>query len=1056
MRAGRIAFLAGDGVASADGGEGKKIVFQIQAADDAPNLSDSDPLTPDKDPVAAEISIVYVISVASGESVPINADKLLTPEIATLTAWKGSTVSGGLAVVVKLFGQESGDVLSLGVGYDTNKITPQWNGATGELSLGLAAGATESDIRTALGLLELKTALASSDSARRIWIFPTLSGVSGFRYRVDESAGLVRYYFYDGTDRTFSAASTEAAGRSLFGKSGYLGVFTSEAEKTIYKALWKADMHVAITDVTTEGKWVITAGPRQGQVLWDHTATKFGPGAEGSGWSTRTSFWYDKEPDDWTNSGRNPDGEDYAIIYRSNRLVQDVFDGSRNSISHHDFLVSEQEILTRKITVVRAPPNPILDVSLDDLQTTAQRPLILTENHISVVDLDTRDPLDASKVDASKIKLRVTNIVDGTLKRLTSTPSAWVDVDLASGTQYREFSLAQLQGGLIAFFPNADASTLTFDIQAHDGTHLSDSDPDTDGTQPAPVSIRVVALKEVEAGQKVALNDDSPRGALTPDAVTLQAWIDADSTLEIFLELQGAKSGIVVPEEGDVAEFLSLSGSVSNITATWDAGNDRLSLQGSASATVGNFEAALGALQLQTVRFKDDSTRTISVSPNVAGDVPKKDFYVREVKVGASPIEPLLSVRGFTKRLATAERYLVLTESHLSVDDVDTVLSNGDIDASRITFRVSDVVGGTLQERTSASADWVGMTEEALNGSPLGYYAFTLADLQGGLVSVKASAGVSSFTFKVQATDDGDPGVSNSPPHLSDSDRNDNQNDADPASVSISVVALKEIEAGQKGALNDDRPRGGLTPDPVTLQAWLDAESTLEIFVELQKGKSGIVVLEEGDVEEVLSLSAAAPNITATWDGTNDRLSLQGTTSATVSDFEAALAALQLQTVRFKDDSYRTISVSPNISGDVPNKDFYVREVKVGASPTEPLLSVRFGRLRVNSGQRLILGEEHILVDDVDTRDVDDNVDASKDHASDHGIDRRRAAKPLFELGKRLGQDSCRSSESVLGVHACGPQGWEDIHPGGKRDCKDRWWRGRKNHLPGAGCGRSG
>ena len=47
----------------------------------------------------------------------------------------------------------------------------------------------------------------------------------------------------------------------------------------------------------------------------------------------------------------------------------------------------------------------------------------------------------------------------------------------------------------------------------------------------------------------------------------------------------------------------------------------------------------------------------------------------------------------------------MLTESHLSVDDVDTVLSNGDIDASRITFRVSDVVGGTLQERTSASAD---------------------------------------------------------------------------------------------------------------------------------------------------------------------------------------------------------------------------------------------------------------------------------------------------------------------------------------------------------------
>ena len=90
-----------------------------------------------------------------------------------------------------------------------------------------------------------------------------------------------------------------------------------------------------------------------------------------------------------------------------------------------------------------------------------------------------------------------------------------------------------------------------------------------------------------------------------------------------------------------MAEFLSLSVGVSNITASWDGRNDRLSLQGSASATVDNFEAALGALQLQTVRFKDDSTRTISVRPNVAGDVLKEGFLCtrsegRGVSQGAS------------------------------------------------------------------------------------------------------------------------------------------------------------------------------------------------------------------------------------------------------------------------------------------------------------------------------------------------------------------------------------------------------------------------------------
>ena len=995
LRAGRIAILVGDGLAS---GGGTKVVFQVQAADEGlpatanspSHLSDSKPGTSDPDPVDAEILIVSAIRAASGESVPINADELLTPDAATLTAWKqtASTHSGTLHVIVKLWGYRDGDVLSLATGYDASKIRPlqfQLDGSTGSLPLEVLRGASASDIQTALGLVELKTAFASSDSARRVWIFPTLSEVSGFRYRVDESAGLVRYYFYDTTNRLFADATTEAAARSLFGKSGYLGVFTSNAEKTIYKALWKAGMHVAITDVTTEGKWVITAGPRQGQVFWDHTLNPkaFGPGAEGSGWSTRTSFWYDKEPDNWKGrGGRNPDGEDYAIIHRSNRLVQDVFDGSRDSISHHDFLVSEQEIPARKITVRRAPPNPMLDVSLDDLQTTAQRPLILTEDHISVVDVDTRDPLDATKVDASRIKLRVSDVVGGTLQKRISASADWVEMteEALNGSPlgYYAFTLADLQGGLIAFFAKADASTLTFKVQAADdgmpgdptsSPNLSDSDPDTDGTQPAPVSIRVVALKEVEAGQEDALNDD---GGLTPDPDTLQAWLDADGTLEIFVELQKGKSGIVVPEEGEVEEFLSLSGSVSNITATWDETKDRLSLQGSLLATVGNFEAALGALQLQTVRFKDDSTRTISVRPNVAGDVPKKDFHVREVKVGASPREPLLGVRGFSKRLATAERYLALSESDMLVNDMDTrdSLDPTKVDASGITFRVSDVVGGTLQKRISASADWAPMSEVSIGGVSQGYYAFTLADLQDGLISFFPDAGASTLTFKVQAVDDQD--------NFSDSDRNDNQNDADPASVSIPIVALKEIEAGQQGALNDDRPRGGLTPDPVTLQAWLDADGTLEIFVKLQKGKSGIVVLDEGVVEEVLSLSGSVSNIRVTWDGTNDRLSLQGNDFSTVFDFEEALAALQLQTVRFKDDSYRTISVSPNVAGDVPKKDFHVREVKVGASPKEPLLSVHgFTKILATAERYLVLSESHILVDDVDTVLGDGNVDAS-------------------------------------------------------------------------------
>ena len=66
-------------------------------------------------------------------------------------------------------------------------------------------------------------------------------------------AGLVRYYLYDSTSQSFADATTAAAGRSLFGKSGYLGVFTSDAEKEIYKTLRQHDMHLAMSDDTQLG-----------------------------------------------------------------------------------------------------------------------------------------------------------------------------------------------------------------------------------------------------------------------------------------------------------------------------------------------------------------------------------------------------------------------------------------------------------------------------------------------------------------------------------------------------------------------------------------------------------------------------------------------------------------------------------------------------------------------------------------------------------------------------------------------------------------------------------
>ena len=53
------------------------------------------------------------------------------------------------------------------------------------------SAATTSDMETALALLEFKSEISASASVRKIWVFPTLSGASNFRYRVSASGALL-------------------------------------------------------------------------------------------------------------------------------------------------------------------------------------------------------------------------------------------------------------------------------------------------------------------------------------------------------------------------------------------------------------------------------------------------------------------------------------------------------------------------------------------------------------------------------------------------------------------------------------------------------------------------------------------------------------------------------------------------------------------------------------------------------------------------------------------------------------------------------------------------
>ena len=140
---------------------------------------------------------------------------------------------------------------------------------------------------------------------------------------------------------------------------------------------------------------MITAGPRQGQVLWDHTVPKFGQEQQVSGWSTRSDFWHSNNPDNSRSSEHYP-------IMRSDGLVGDGGDGSRRSVSHHDLWLSEGEIVARSVDVGKSPPNPVLEVDFGNVLVDNDERLVLTEDHILVEDVDT--------LDASKITLRVSGV----------------------------------------------------------------------------------------------------------------------------------------------------------------------------------------------------------------------------------------------------------------------------------------------------------------------------------------------------------------------------------------------------------------------------------------------------------------------------------------------------------------------------------------------------------------------------------------------------------------------------------------------------------------------
>ena len=282
--------------------------------------------------------------------------------------------------------------------------------------------------------------------------------------------------------------------------------------------------------------------------------------------------------------------------------------------------------------------------------------------------------------------------------------------------------------------------------------------------------------------------------------------------------------------------------------------------------------------------------------------------------------KPSLFVHGLHEQVrVTAGRMLVLGESHISVDDLDTrVSATGSVDASRITLRVRGLAGGALQRRASGSATtWTLMDRDVGSPADAPVYSFGLADLYAGKIGFEAGDGTDPITFTIQAEDE----LGN----LSDSD-SDNSGEQ-PASIRIPVIGLVQVGIGQVSDVNSD---GVLTPDEATLKLWRGAAGggALKILVELHGGSS---------TEELLLGSHGVTSITSSWswDAQSEigTLSLEGDRFCdALPNFQVPmLNVLQLRSAVDASESYRRIIVRPHISGSAFRKDFHVREVEVSA-----------------------------------------------------------------------------------------------------------------------------
>ena len=139
----------------------------------------------------------------------------------------------------------------------------------------------------ALKAVQLEASGAEDVSTREVWVFPTLAGATEVAYRVERSSGMVRHYVLDASLESYADARKTAEQQHFFGVDGYLGHFSSDAEKSVYGTMAQGrSLWLGLSDKDNVGVWRVSSGPKEGQVFWRETDAGvgiYGSGARSSG-----------------------------------------------------------------------------------------------------------------------------------------------------------------------------------------------------------------------------------------------------------------------------------------------------------------------------------------------------------------------------------------------------------------------------------------------------------------------------------------------------------------------------------------------------------------------------------------------------------------------------------------------------------------------------------------------------------------------------------------------------------------------------------------------------